>query len=70
MALCFQGKSCSCREWNVRRWLCATKTNNDFVADRMLEGGFVIPGKYCFSYMLNVGKLPCGTKTNHVVAVN
>ena len=48
VALCHQCKSCLCRGWNVRRWLCATKANNDRTTDKRLEGGFVSPRQIMF----------------------
>jgi hypothetical protein len=45
VTLFYQGKSCLCRGWNVRRWLWATMANYDCTTDGMLECGFVLPRK-------------------------
>jgi hypothetical protein len=49
-------------------WLCATKANYDCAANRMLEGGFVIPRQIMFVPRWYIRLWSCNTKANHVSA--
>ena len=57
IALCYQCKSCLCRGWNVRNWLCGTKANCVCTTDKMLEVSFVVLSQIMFVSQMECQKL-------------